>query len=45
MSIYTECVKGDFPRETSVDIEFVASQLARTASEFRPAAVDVNKAR
>jgi len=45
MSIYTECVTGDFLRETSVDIEFVASQLAPTASVFHPTAVDVNKAR
>jgi len=45
MSIYTECGKGDFLRETSVDLEFVASQLTPTASGFRPTAVDVNKAR
>ena len=45
MSIYTECDKGSFLRETSVDLEFVTSQLAPTASEFRPTAVDVNKAR
>ena len=45
MSIYTECGKGDFLRETSADLEFVASQLASTASEFRPPAADVNKAR
>jgi hypothetical protein len=45
MSIYTECDNGVFLRETSVDLEFVASQLAPTASEFRPTAVAVYKAR
>ena len=44
MSIYTECDKVGFLRETSVDLEFVASQLAPTASEFRPTVVDVNRA-
>jgi hypothetical protein len=44
MSIYTECGKGGFLCATSVDSEFVVSQLANTASEFRPAAVDVHKA-
>jgi len=45
MSIYTECGKGNFLRETSVDLKFVASQLTPTASGFRPNAIDVNKAR
>jgi len=43
--MYTECDKEGFLHETSVDLEFVASQLAPTASEFRPTAVDVHKAR
>jgi len=45
MSIYTECGKGDFLRETSVDLKFVPSQLTPIASGFSPTAVDVNKAR